>query len=240
MDRSLRSATNKETPDPVVSPVIPRYLKETYWWAYLHPKGIRIFERQWLVNLILWGNYRHLSKEALAEINDHFQGNMLQLACVYGDLTERLASKLSLKGQLDLVDISEAQLDNAMSKLGQRQNIRLIQQDTSSLNLPDDKYDVTLLFFLLHEQPENVRLSTLEEAIRLTRKGGKIVIVDYHRAFRWNPLRYVMKGVFRWLEPFAERFTSTEISDTLPVNQVASINKQVYFGGLYQKVTIHC
>jgi len=219
---------------------IPPYLEETYWWAYLHPRGIHIFERQWLVNFILWGNYRHLREEALSEINNHFQGNMLQLACVYGDLTEKLASRLSIKGRLDLVDISQAQLDNALAKLGQRQNINLILQDTSALNLPDNAYDVTLLFFLLHEQPESVRLSTLAEAVRLTRKGGKIIIVDYHRAAGWNPLRYIMKGVFRWLEPFAEGFVSSEVSDTLPTEKITGIKKQVYFGGLYQKVIVTC
>ncbi|MBF0613390.1 MAG: hypothetical protein HQL55_19930, partial [Magnetococcales bacterium] len=28
---------------------LPNYLEETYWWAYIHPKGVRFFERQWLV-----------------------------------------------------------------------------------------------------------------------------------------------------------------------------------------------
>src|SRR4051812_39825350 len=36
---------------------VPAYLQETYWWAYVHPNAVRLFERQWLVNLILWGNF---------------------------------------------------------------------------------------------------------------------------------------------------------------------------------------
>jgi len=36
---------------------VPAYLNETYWWAYVHPNAVRLFERQWLVNLILWGNF---------------------------------------------------------------------------------------------------------------------------------------------------------------------------------------
>jgi hypothetical protein len=32
---------------------VPDYLTEHYWWAYIHPKAVRFFERQWLVNLIL-------------------------------------------------------------------------------------------------------------------------------------------------------------------------------------------
>jgi len=36
---------------------VPDYLNAHYWWAYIHPKAVKLFERQWLVNLILWGNY---------------------------------------------------------------------------------------------------------------------------------------------------------------------------------------
>jgi hypothetical protein len=35
---------------------IPAYLRTHYWWAYIHPHGVEFFERQWLVNLILWDN----------------------------------------------------------------------------------------------------------------------------------------------------------------------------------------
>ena len=59
---------------------IPGYLKKTYWWAYLHPNAVHIFERQWLVNWILWGNYRRLQNALLEEIDSHFSGKMVQLA----------------------------------------------------------------------------------------------------------------------------------------------------------------
>jgi hypothetical protein len=50
--------------------VIPEYLHNTYWWAYLHPRAVHIFERQWLVNLILWGNFAKLRDAALQEMGD--------------------------------------------------------------------------------------------------------------------------------------------------------------------------
>src|SRR6516165_10672861 len=34
--------------------LVPDYLGAHYWWAYIHPKAVKLFERQWLVNLILW------------------------------------------------------------------------------------------------------------------------------------------------------------------------------------------
>ncbi|MGB8104697.1 MAG: hypothetical protein WCF47_10505, partial [Pseudolabrys sp.] len=40
--------------------LVPDYLSAHYWWAYMHPKAVKLFERQWLVNFILWGNYKRL------------------------------------------------------------------------------------------------------------------------------------------------------------------------------------
>src|ERR1043166_2587512 len=68
---------------------VPHYLTAHYWWAYVHPNAVKVFERQWLVNLILWGNYRRLRDAALAELGDELPGKSLQVACVYGDLPDR-------------------------------------------------------------------------------------------------------------------------------------------------------
>ena len=65
----------------------PNYLTAHYWWAYVHPRAVWFFERQWLVNLILWGNYVRLRDAAMVELGDVLPGATLQVACVYGDLT---------------------------------------------------------------------------------------------------------------------------------------------------------
>src|SRR5215203_5561466 len=49
-----------KTPDELVIPCalsVPRYLEEAYWWAYVRPRAVQLFEREWLVNLILFNNY---------------------------------------------------------------------------------------------------------------------------------------------------------------------------------------
>ncbi|MFZ9151611.1 MAG: hypothetical protein ACO22T_10620 [Burkholderiales bacterium] len=55
---------------------MPRYLEQTYWWAYVHPNAVRVFERQWLVNLILWGNYNRLRDSVFRELNAPVPGRM--------------------------------------------------------------------------------------------------------------------------------------------------------------------
>jgi ubiquinone/menaquinone biosynthesis C-methylase UbiE len=222
-----------------IDPAIPDYLEKNYWWAYLHPAAVRFFEREWLVNLILWGNFRRLRDLALADLGDPIERQVLQTACVYGNFTERIAARLGSKASLDVIDIAPIQLDNLRAKLGTDSPVRLHRQDASKLHFPDASFDAVVLFFLLHEQPEAVRRATLAEALRVTRPGGSIVIVDYHNPQRSNPLRYVMSPVFRLLEPFATDLWRNEIAAYLPGSPSPyCLAKETYFGGLYQKVVL--
>lgn len=214
---------------------IPRYLAQAYWWAYLHPRAVRLFERQWLVNLILWGNFGRLRDQALAALGDCSQGRTLQIACVYGDLTGRLAARAA---HLDVVDVLQVQLANLARKLpGGDARVGLIHGDSTRLRVPSASYDRALLFFLLHEQPESARRATLAEAMRVVKPGGRIVIVDYHRPRPLNPLFWPMTAVLSALEPFALDLWRREIADWLP-RAPAALRKSTSFGGLYQRLVI--
>ncbi|MEQ1600894.1 MAG: class I SAM-dependent methyltransferase [Methylophilaceae bacterium] len=231
--------STKKRPRAITEPAIPEYLQRVYWWAYLHPNAVRLFEREWLVNLILWGNYSRLRDAALAELGATIQINLLQVACVYGDFTLRIAERLQQPGTLGVVDVASIQLANLRAKLPAASTAILHQQDSSALKFADASFDAVLLFFLLHEQPEAVRRNTLAEAMRVTRPGGRIIIVDYHNPKRRNPLRYLMKMVLTALEPFARDLWRHEISHFLPAtNTPAALVKTTYFGDLYQKVVI--
>jgi len=218
---------------------IPRYLEQVYWWAYVHPNAVQLFEREWLVNLILFGNYGRLRDAALAELGQSVTGKTLQVACVYGNLTPHLVRRLAPQAGLDVVDILPIQLKNLASKLSADDRVALLQGDSSSLAAADASYDQVLLFFLLHEQPEHVRRQTLAEALRVVKPGGKIVIVDYHRPVKWHPLRLLMTGVFRKLEPYAMDLWDNEIQEFMPRRvKPAAMCKETYYGGLYQKLVL--
>jgi ubiquinone/menaquinone biosynthesis C-methylase UbiE len=218
---------------------IPHYLRQVYWWAYVHPRAVQLFERDWLVNLILFGNYARLRDAALAEMGATVRGRTLQVACVYGDLTVKLHKRLEADARLDVVDILPIQLKNLGRKLPPDERVALVHGDSSLLACPDASYDQVLLFFLLHEQPRHVRSSTLAEAVRVVRPGGKLIVVDYHRPVPWHPLRPLMRAVFRRLEPFAMDLWTHQISEFMQdVPQLASWSKETYFGGLYQKLLL--
>jgi ubiquinone/menaquinone biosynthesis C-methylase UbiE len=219
--------------------VIPDYLQKTYWWAYLHPRAVHVFERQWLVNLILWGNFAKLRDAALRELGEVIHGRVLQVACVYGDFTEHLLRRLGPTGHVDVIDVAPIQINNLHSKLSHTQQLTASLQDSNDLHFADASHDAVVVFFLLHEQPADVRRKTIAEAFRVTRPGGKLVFVDYHKPKRANPFRYLMVPVLTLLEPFAMDLWNGEIKDWLPpATTYRTLDKQTYFGGLYQKVVI--
>lgn len=234
--------SNKNVSIPLDLPppqMIPDYLTETYWWAYVHPKAVTLFERQWLVNAILWGNFSRLRDAALEAMGDVLEGKTLQVACVYGDFSPKLARRVGEGGQLDVIDVLPIQLRNLRSKLPADSPVRTHLCDSAALPFDAQTYSQTVLFFLLHEQPEAVRRATLAEAVRVTRPGGKIVIVDYHLPRHGHPMRYFFRPILNMLEPFALDLWREEIATWLPEGiDAAQIQKETYFGGLYQRLVI--
>lgn len=225
---------------PSFAPVpIPEYLQKTYWWAYLHPRAVHIFERQWLVNLILWGNFARLRDAALQEMGEVINAQVLQVACVYGDFTEHLVRRLGPLGSLDVIDVAPIQIKNLQAKLKSQGQVTVQRQDSTDMHFDDASRDSVVVFFLLHEQPAEVRRKTIAEALRITKPGGKTIFVDYHRPAALSPFRYLMVPILSTLEPFAMDMWRGEIADWLPTGmQVTRVHKQTYFGGLYQKVVI--
>jgi len=214
-------------------------VEQLYWWAYVHPGAVHVFDRNWLVNLILFGNYDRLCDASLVEFGETLRGKTIQLGCVYGDLTTRLHQRLGPEANLDIVDILAVQLNNLARKLPPDERVRLWQRDASSLAFSTASCDQVLLFFLLHEQPDKVRRATLGEAMRIVKPGGRVVIVDYHRPRRWHPMLPLVRFVLRRLKPHAFDLWMNEIEAFVPQALVPVVSrKSTYFGGLYQKVVL--
>ncbi len=226
--------------EPLAGPIaVPDYLESRYWWAYVRPRAVRFFEREWLVNLILFGNYARLGDAALVEFSGRPRSRTLQVACVYGNLTRRLRAALAPGSELTVVDVLQVQLRNLARKLGRGSRVSLVQGDSTSLRFAEASFDQVLLFFLLHEQPEAARRASIREAARVTRPGGRIVVVDYGRPRLWHPLRPLLALVFCWVEPFAADLWKRELAEVLrEIVRPASLSRSSLFGGVYQKIVM--
>lgn len=217
---------------------IPGYLQDTYWWAYLHPNAVRFWEREWLVNAILWGQMKRLTEAVIEELDMPDHANLLQIACVYGTFSNRLAEfAANCKSRLHVLDVAPIQIANVRRKLSGCDNVAFHLQNSGKLQFRDESFEHAVLYFLLHEQPEDVRRRSLSEALRIIKPGGKVVVVDYHRPAWWNALGAVMWPVLRGLEPFALELWRNPIEHWLTPGKW-DYSTQLYFGGLYQKTVI--
>ncbi len=234
--RTASSHCSLVSPRPPAS--IPDYLPKHYWWAYVHPNAIRFFERQWLINLILLGNYAQLRESAMEALGPALPGSTLQVASAYGNVTERLYERvLKGAGRLDVIDVLPLQIENLRKKLPPCNSLRTFVMDAADLDFAEASYDRALLFFLLHEQPDSWRRKTLAGTLRVVKPGGRIVIVEYALPQRWNPIRYLFPPALRLLEPFALDLWRNDIASFMPASYtMRNVARQTVFGGLYQVV----
>ena len=210
---------------------IPAYLRDVYTWAYLNPTSVRLLDRQWVVNAILWGQGRLLQRVLFEEIEPG--SRVLQMACVYGDLSQGLADRLGPEGRLRIVDVAPVQVENCRRKLADYPWVSVRQADASSPG--GGRYDAVACFFLLHELPDLWKRRAVDAALSHVAPGGKVVFVDYHRPAAWHPLKWITAAVFAWLEPFAASLWRHRIRDYATEPGRYDWRTETCFGGLFQK-----
>ena len=181
----------------------------------MHPKAVRFFERQWLVNLILWGNYNRLRDAAINAIGSPLRGKTLQVACAYGDITPRMVQRMEPSATLDVIDVLPVQLGNLSAKLAPSDRIRLHCMNSAQLTFADQTFDQVLLFFLLHEQPADVRQQTLQEALRVLRPRGTLVIVDYSNPKWCGIFNILWRPILQIVEPFSQTLFASGLALTI-------------------------
>lgn len=191
---------------------VPEYLARNYWWAYLWKWGIWFFDRQAVVNVILFGQYNWLLKKTLAQIEGKKAAKILQLSCVYGKLTPVLLS--STGNELHLCDAATAQLQLTRRKtlqVGKR--CHLARMNVEHLGYCNDAFDQVIVFFLLHELPAIARQNTYAEIARVLRPGGSLLVTEYapiserHWLHSISPFRFLRT----YFEPFLPIFLQEDV-----------------------------
>ncbi len=215
-----------------LAPEVPAYLERYYWWAYLRPAALRVFDHTPVVSAILWGQYGRLKGAVLNEIGAGQR--VLQAACVYGDFSPALARHLGPGGRLDVIDVAPIQVANCRRKLKRFPQATIRHADAAR---PGNRiYDAVCCYFLLHELPDDHKRAVVDALLDRVAPGGKVIFVDYHKPHGAHPLKPVTSLVFDTLEPFAKGLWRNEIADFSGKAGQFRWRKETYFGGLFQKV----
>jgi len=127
------------------------------------------------------------------------------------------------------VDLTPAMLRRAEAKIGDRK-IRLEEMDAMDLRFPSSTFDKTILHLILAVVPDPVQ--TLQEAERVTKSGGQLVVLDKF----WNnarrpplPLRVANAVLGGYVTAVDRNFHSILAQTSLELLQEIPMG----FGGLY-------
>lgn len=191
---------------------MPWYLARHYWWAYLWDKSIWFFDHQPIINAILFGQYRKLQAMTLKHVTGDPAHRVLQLTCVYGELTGKLLQRLPQ--DMILADACTAQLQLAQRKTaGIGHPLHCARLNAENLAFTDNSFDQVIVFFLFHEMPRDARNRAIHEIARTLKPGGSLILTEYaplpgqHPLYRFPLIRRILGR----LEPFLPDFWHHDI-----------------------------
>lgn len=179
---------------------------DNLYWLYTNKYLIKLTDNQFVVTAVLLFQYNNLVGKALQKLEClNPKGEVLQISCAYGNFSERLAQKCAAVDASKLVvcDIVGNQLDNVEPKLRNfSDRTLLLKEDANKLSFADNSFDSVLMFFLLHELPYAEKKKTLDEAMRVIRPGGQVILAEFHKPSAW-PMKIFGLIYFFLFEPFA-------------------------------------
>lgn len=125
------------------------------------------------------------------------------------------------------IDLSEAMLRvaNKKNKFG---NVKFEVADATNMRFENNSFDVSCVSFALHDMPLTIREKALQEIVRVTKRNGMIVIIDYalpeNKIGRFLIYRFVSLYEGEYYSKFIKsdleallRKTGIEIKEELPI-----------------------
>ncbi len=221
---------------------VPEYLARYYWWAYLWPWGIWLFDHQPVINAILFGQYNKLLNKTQRLVEISADARLLQLTCVYGKLTPSLLD--ICQGDIHLCDAADGQLQLARRKTRHlAARCPLTRMNAECLGYANEAFDQVIVFFLLHEMPACARRNTYAEIARVVRFGGSVLIAEYapsprqHLLHRFTPFRWLLGRLEPFLPGFWQEDVTASLADALHENGKAlhgEPHTEYVFAGFYR------
>lgn len=117
-----------------------------------------------------------LRKEVSKKVNK-LNAQVLDVACGTGNQSIAFAKD----GYYVIgIDLSPDMLKYAKKKIKPGYKLRFICGDAAKIPYESLSFDVSSISFGLHDMPKDIGIKTLKEMMRITKKNGQIIIVDYY------------------------------------------------------------
>lgn len=216
---------------------LPAYLDTVYGKLYNDSRRCSFWDNNFLSNIRTFFMYHHLVDTTLKEIKRGQR--VMQLGVVFGNQIDEVASAIGPKGKYDIIDINAQEAKRATVKYGKKFPCLKIYNKDARILKTAAEYDVVICFMLLSLVPNISKHKIINNALRMVKKGGKVVFVDWHNPVVYHPLRYIVRMYNRLNHPFVEKLWDKDIvSYVAPDTKTQfSWRKNTCFGGMFQKLT---
>ncbi len=117
---------------------------------------------------------------------------VIDLCCGTGDQLRYFQAK-------DFDQIIGVDLSPAMLEVSKKYGVNCQQGDATKTQFPDNSFDLAMVSFALHEKPWDMARAIVEEAMRIVRPGGHLLVVDYYYDNRTRALGRMMTWLIEFL-----------------------------------------
>jgi ubiquinone/menaquinone biosynthesis C-methylase UbiE len=199
---------------------LPEYYQRNFHFqtdGYLSEASAELYDHQ--VDVLFSGAAGAMRRLVIPPLRSHIKkldrSHILELGCGPASATVYLANAFP-KSKITGIDLSAPYVKVAQTKLRKIARADVMQADASNLPFKNNSFDAVTSTFMFHELPEEVRIEILQEARRVLKPGGILVIADsiqmndnpsfnwaldrfplnYHEPFYANYVRTPLKGLF--------------------------------------------
>jgi ubiquinone/menaquinone biosynthesis C-methylase UbiE len=133
-----------------------------------------------LLRVLFFGNEDRFRQRILDLALLQPGNSVLDIGCGTGTLVLAAERRVGSGGRICGIDASRQMIGRATTKAaraGSTAEFRIAPAET--LPFPDGTFDVVLSTLMLHHLPEGVRIACLHEALRVLKKGGRLLAVDF-------------------------------------------------------------
>jgi len=176
------------------------------YWIYRSLLLIWLLDHQFISSVILLFQYHRLVKKVLAPACARSEGKrILQVSCVFGNFTQKLAACYHKLGEVFIFDIMHSEVRHSSRKLAasnEHRGCSFFQGDAAAMPFQGNVFDYVVSFFLFHELPPTMKQKVFAECLRVLKPGGIFVYGEFHKPD--SPIVSYLSGLYFWIfEPYA-------------------------------------
>lgn len=160
----------------------PNYFLRNFHWqtdGWFSERSAKLYDPT--VEVLFGGTGDVMRRMALRPLVEAVRGletpKVLDVACGTGRFLAMAATALPQASFYGL-DLSAHYLAHARRELRNVRHLSLVEENAEAMPFADAHFDVTTSVFLFHELPKDARRRVLGELARVTKPGGRVIILD--------------------------------------------------------------